>query len=65
MTNLDETYFSAILLNGVPGKVFRCRIGVQQGDPLSPLFFVLAADFLHTLLNSANNHGHLHLPIPL
>jgi retron-type reverse transcriptase len=27
---------SAILLNGVPGKVFHCRRGVQQGDPLPP-----------------------------
>ena len=33
----------SILLNGVPGKVFHCRLGVRQGDPLSPLLFVLAA----------------------
>jgi len=44
---------SAVLLNGVPGKVFHCRRGVRQGDPLSPLLFVLAADFLQTILNAA------------
>jgi hypothetical protein len=37
---------SAVLLNGVPGKTFHCKRGVRQGDPPSPLLFVLAADLL-------------------
>ena len=36
---------SAVLLNGVPGKKFNCR-SVRQGDPSSPLLFVLAAELL-------------------
>jgi hypothetical protein len=27
---------SAMLLNGVPGKFFKCKRRVRQGDPLSP-----------------------------
>lgn len=55
---------SSILLNGVPGKVFHCRRGVRQGDPLSPLLFVLGADLLQTILNTAKALGVIKLPIP-
>lgn len=56
---------SSIILNGVPGKVFHCKRGVRQGDPLSPLLFVLAADLLQSIINRAKNEGLLNLPIPL
>ena len=55
---------SAVLLNGVPGKTFHCKRGVRQGDPLSPLLFVLAADLLQSIVNKAVQHGLLRLPIP-
>jgi retron-type reverse transcriptase len=45
---------SAILLNGVPRKSFQCKRGVRQGDPLSPLVFVLAAELLQHVLNEAS-----------
>jgi hypothetical protein len=54
---------SSVLLNGVPGKAFYCKRGVGQGDPLSPLFFVMAADLLQTIVNSAKDMGLLRLPL--
>jgi hypothetical protein len=54
---------SSVLLNGVPGKVFHCRRGVRQGDPLSPLLFVLAADLLQSVINKAKEQGFFNLPI--
>ena len=56
---------SSVLLNGVPGKVFHCKRGVRQGDPLSPLLFVLTADLLQSVINKAKDQGLLKLPIPL
>jgi len=55
---------SSILLNGVPGNHFHCRHGVRQGDPLSPLLFVLAADLLQCIINKGCRNGLFELPIP-
>jgi hypothetical protein len=65
MENIFTSGTSSILLNGVPGKTFHCRRGVRQGDPLSPLLFVLAADLLQSLLNKDTQDNLLNLPIPL
>jgi hypothetical protein len=56
---------SYVILNGVPRKTFHCKRGVRQGDPLSPLLFVLATDFLQFLLNKAKDQGLMNLPIHL
>ena len=53
------------MLNDTPRKRFECKRGVRQGDPLSPLLFVMAADFLQGLVNRAKDLGLLKLPIPI
>jgi hypothetical protein len=55
---------SALLLNGVPGKIFKCKRGVRQGDPLSPLLFILVAELLQVLVNRAASSNLLIAPIP-
>jgi hypothetical protein len=54
---------SSILLNGTCEKVFHYRRGVRQGDPLSPLLFVLATDLLQSIINKPKEIGLLRLPI--
>jgi hypothetical protein len=58
-----ESGTSAVLLNGVPRKKFYCRRGGRQGDPLSPLLFVLAADLLQSILNKAMMQGLIEPPL--
>lgn len=55
---------SIVLLNGVLGKFFKCKRAVRQGDPLSPLLFVLAAELLHILVNQAASMNLIKIPIP-
>jgi hypothetical protein len=65
MSSVFSSGTSVVLLNGVPGKTFHCSRGVRQGDPLSPLLFVLASDFLQTLINKDKDMDLLKLHIPL
>lgn len=55
---------SSVLLNGVAGKDFKCKRGVRQGDPLSPLVFAIAADLLQSVINDSYLQGSLLSPFP-
>ena len=45
-----------IILNGSPGRRICHARGLRQGDPLSPLLFVLVMEVLNALLHLADEH---------
>jgi hypothetical protein len=51
---------SRVLLNGIAGEPIKHGRGLRQGDPLSPLLFVLAIDPLHHILRKSTEQGKLH-----
>jgi hypothetical protein len=54
---------TSVLFNGVHGKKISCKIGVRQGDALSPLLFVNTYELLQVVINDAWTRGLLNLVI--
>jgi hypothetical protein len=55
VSTLLSTGCTSILLNGAPGRWFRCRRGLRQGDPLLPYLFIIVADLLKRLIAQHSN----------
>jgi hypothetical protein len=52
-----------VLVNGRPGRRICHSYGLRQGDPLSPLLFVIVMEVLNTLIQKADHRGVL-APLP-
>ena len=55
---ISTVHFS-ILINGSPCGFFESSKGLRQGDPLSPLLFVLVMEALGRMLDKAVHDGHM------
>lgn len=54
---LLSTASSKVLLNGCPGLPIAHRRGVRQGDPLSPMLFIVAMDIMDRIFTKATSAG--------
>jgi len=57
VSRLLTTASTRILVNVEPGEEIRHQRGLQQGDPLSPMLFILVMDVLNSLFTKAEGLG--------
>jgi mannosylglycoprotein endo-beta-mannosidase len=62
ISGLLSTSSTQVLVNGVPGDHILHLRGLRQGDPLSPMLFILVMDVLGHMITKAANEGLL-LPL--
>ena len=48
-----------MLINGTPSSFFSSSCGVRQGDPLSPLLFVIGMGALSRMISTSIDSGFL------
>jgi hypothetical protein len=59
ISSLLATSSTQILMNRVPGGFIAHQRGLRQGDPLSPILFILVMDILARLVQKASEDGFL------
>jgi hypothetical protein len=63
ITIMLRTASTKVIINGSPGPRIRHARGLRQGDPLSPLLFVIVMEVLNELIVEADRRGIL-TPLP-
>lgn len=61
ISGLLDTSSTQVLLNEKLGESIKHRRGLRQGDPLSPMLFILVMDVLSSLVSKASEAGLLQL----
>jgi hypothetical protein len=57
IAGLLTTSSTQVLLNGVLGNFINHQRGLRQGDPLSPMLFIIMMDMLNHLITKAAEEG--------
>jgi hypothetical protein len=57
LSGLLASSSTQVLLNGIPGEFIQHKRGLRQGDPLSPMLFILVMDVLNWMVTRASEAG--------